>query len=137
MLEQVLLIAGATIIGLLGSVHLVYTFFTRRFEPRDAATAELMKATSPLLTRETTMWRAWVGFNASHSLGAIGFAVFLIVLAIIRFDVIRAAPVFAWLAVVNGLAYLALAKLYWFRVPLVGIALANICFLAAAVRLSV
>ena len=28
---------------------------------------------SPVITRETTMWKAWVGFNASHSFGAILF----------------------------------------------------------------
>jgi hypothetical protein len=28
-----------------------------------------MKSISPMLTRETTMWKAWIGFNASHSSG--------------------------------------------------------------------
>jgi hypothetical protein len=32
-----------------------------------------MSATAPVISRETTMWKAWIGFNASHSLGAILF----------------------------------------------------------------
>ena len=24
---------------------------------------------SPVITKETTVWRCWVGFNASHSMG--------------------------------------------------------------------
>jgi hypothetical protein len=33
-----------------------------------------MKQTSPVLTGETSMWDAWVGFNTSYSLGAMLFA---------------------------------------------------------------
>ncbi len=28
-----------------------------------------MQQVSPVITRQTTMWKAWVGFNASHSYG--------------------------------------------------------------------
>ena len=34
---QILIVAGALIFGLLGTVHLAYTFFTGLFSPRDAA----------------------------------------------------------------------------------------------------
>ena len=30
-----------------------------------------MKFSFPNLTRKTTMWKAWIGFNASHSAGGI------------------------------------------------------------------
>jgi hypothetical protein len=135
MLEQILLIVGASIFGLLGTVHLIYTFFTDKFQTRDRAVGEAMKNTSPVLTGRTTVWRAWIGFNASHSLGAMVFSAFYLLLATEYMAVIRAAPAFSWLAAINGLAYLALAKAYWFRTPLVGIGIATICFLVAAVRL--
>ena len=136
MVDQCLMVAGGAIFGFLGALHLAYTFFTTKFDPYDASVADAMKSTSPRISRQTTMWRAWIGFNGSHSLGAIAFAALVIVLAAQRMDVIVDAPVFAWIAVVNGLAYLALAKRYWFRIPLVGIALATACFAVAAVRLS-
>ncbi len=136
MLEQLLLIAGALIFGVLGLIHLIYTFFGSAFAPRDAATRTAMESTSPRLTRETTMWRAWIGFNASHSLGAIVFAVFVLLLALGHMPLLRAAPVFAWVAAANAVAWLWLARRYWFRVPFVGLLLASLCFAIAALRLS-
>src|SRR5258708_39963381 len=64
---------SAGIILLLGILHLLYTFRGQKLHPRDAALETRMKEVSPVLTRETTMWKAWVAFNASHSCGAILF----------------------------------------------------------------
>ena len=52
-MEQILLIIGASIFGLLGTIHLLYTFFTNKFEAYDSSVNEAMKATSPILTKET------------------------------------------------------------------------------------
>jgi hypothetical protein len=134
--ERLLLLAGAAIFAILGSLHLAYTFVGTRLQPRDPAAIAAMQATPLRLTRETTVWRAWIGFNASHSLGAIVVAAFVLGLAGWRMDVLRADPAFAWLAAVNSAAWLVLAKRYWFRVPFVGLLLATACFVAAAVRLS-
>jgi hypothetical protein len=137
MLPQSLIVAGALIFGLLGTLHLAYTFFTGKFSPRDAATEAAMKLTHPRLTRRTTLWKAWVGFNASHSLGAMLFAAVYLLLALAHMDWLREAPGLVWLAAAGALAYLALAVRYWFRTPLIGIALASACFFAAAIALSV
>jgi hypothetical protein len=32
-----------------------------------------MSQIAPVITKEATMWRCWVGFNASHSMGLILF----------------------------------------------------------------
>jgi hypothetical protein len=134
--ERLLLLAGAAIFAVLGSLHLLYTFVGTRLQPRDPAAIAAMQATHPRLTQQTTVWRAWIGFNASHSLGAIAFAAFVIGLAGWRMDVMRAQPAFAWLAAANALAWLALARAYWFRIPIVGLLLASACFVIAAARLS-
>ena len=55
MLPQILIASGAAVLGLLGTLHIVYTFFTNKLEPRDVATAAAMKATSPVLTRRTSL----------------------------------------------------------------------------------
>jgi len=55
-MEQALLIIGASIFGLLGTLHLLYTFFTNKFEAYDSAITESMKKTSLILTKETTIW---------------------------------------------------------------------------------
>ena len=57
MLPQILIAFGAAVFGLLGTIHIVYTFFTKKFEARDAATSAAMKATSPVLTQRTSSSR--------------------------------------------------------------------------------
>jgi len=135
-LEQVLLVTGALIFGVLGSIHLFYTFVGNRFDPRDAATRTAMESTSPVISRRLSMWQAWIGFNGSHSLGAIVFAAFVLLLALRHMEFMRANPAFAWLAVANAAAWFAVGSRYWFRTPLTGIGLAGVCFLIAALRLS-
>jgi hypothetical protein len=66
-----LMVLSASIILTLGVVHLVYTFWGPKLMPRDPALQISMSQISPVITKETTMWRAWVGFNASHSVGLI------------------------------------------------------------------
>jgi len=133
MIEQILLIIGAAIFGILGMLHLYYTFFTDKFMTRDRKVAEAMKGTSPLLTNRTSVWDAWMGFNGSHSLGAMAIAIFYILLAATHMEVIRETRAFILLAVLIGLSYLVLAIKYWFRVPLIGILIATLCFIISAI----
>ena len=135
MLAQTLIIVGAAVLGALGSVHMLYTLLTDKFNPRDGATLVAMHADHPVLTRRTTLWRAWIGFNASHSLGAMLFAAIYLILAILHMEWLRASPTLVWLAVVGAGGYLLLAQRYWFRTPLIGIAIATACFLCAALAL--
>lgn len=132
MLVQILLATGAAIFGVLGTLHLVYTFYGRKLDPRDDAVRTAMQSTTMRITRDTSFWNAWIGFNASHSLGAMIFAAFMLTLALGYGDLVRSAPVFAWLAVANAAAWFAVAWRYWFAIPRNGIALAGLCFLAAA-----
>jgi len=132
-MAQILLIIGASIFGILGTVHLLYTFFTNKFEAYDAAVTEAMKGTSPILTKETTIWSAWVGFNASHSLGAMLVAAVYIPLAASYFQIILQSLWFSTLPVIIGLSYLVLAKKFWFKIPFVGVLISTICFVGAAV----
>jgi hypothetical protein len=132
-MEQVLIITGSTILGILGTIHLVYTFFTNKFEARDPAVTQAMRDVSPILTRDTSVWRAWIGFNASHSLGVMFFAGIYIPLAFSHFTIIQQSHWFTILPVVMGSSYLLLARKYWFKIPFTGILIATICFIAAAI----
>lgn len=135
-MESVLIVVGASIFGVLGSMHLIYTYFTNKFEAYDPTVTEAMKGTSPILTRETTLWKAWIGFNASHSLGAMVFAGVYIPLSFSHFSVIQNSVWFSTLPVFVGLSYLVLAKKYWFKIPFVGILASTVCFLAAAILIN-
>lgn len=93
---------------------------------------EEMKTTFPVLTKETTMWKAWLGFNASHSLGAIYIGLINLTLALQYFPVLQ-NPVVLMLNIITVLFYLWLAKKYWFSIPFKGMLLAACCFITAAV----
>jgi len=136
-MAQILLITGAAIFGLLGTVHLMYIFFTNKFDPHDLSVKDAMMGTSPVLTKETTVWKAWIGFNASHSLGAMLVAGFYIPLTLSNFAVIEQSPWFTWLPVLIGLSYLFLAKKYWFKIPFFGVLISTICFASAAILVNI
>ncbi|MDA0130584.1 hypothetical protein OH458_21200 [Vibrio sp. MarTm2] len=131
-MSQILIIIGVSIFGVLGAIHLVYTFFTEKFNPYDASVFTAMKNTSPRLTKETTMWRAWVGFNASHSLGAMLLPAIYLPLAVNHFEVIKNSIWFSLLPVAVGVSYLILAKKYWFKIPFLGVLISLVCFLVSA-----
>jgi hypothetical protein len=128
MLAQSLIAASAVIILLLGTVHLVYTFTSNKFSPRDQELEARLKLISPIISKETTMWKAWVGFNASHSLGAILFGAVYGYLAIFHYSFLLQSSFLAILGVILLVGYLVLAKLYWFSVPFRGIAFASVLY---------
>ena len=78
----------------------------------------------------TTMWRAWVGFNFSHSLGAALFGAGCITAGLLLTP--GAIPRAALLVpVVVSALYLVMAVKYWFRIPAGGTALATALFALA------
>lgn len=132
MSAQILLCASAVIALLLGTLHLVYTFATNKFLPRDAALAQRMREVAPLISGQTSMWRAWVGFNASHSLGMMLFGLVYGYLALTQPALLLADPFLLGLGGVFLASLLVLARRYWFRIPFIGIALALVLYLAGA-----
>jgi hypothetical protein len=127
-------IAGsAAVVLLLGLLHSVYTFRGPKLHPRDPDLTARMMAVSPVITRETTMWRAWVGFNATHSFGLILFG------ALYGYLAIRHSPLLfhSWYLLGLGFAlllgYAVIAKLYFFTAPFRGVVLAAVLYLLGIV----
>lgn len=127
---QLLVAASATIVGTLGALHLLYTFHGDKLHPRDPEVRRAMERTFPVLTRQTSFWRANVGFNASHGLGIVVFALVYGHLALAQPAVFGGSPFLSTLGLAVLLAYAALARRYFFSVPLRGVLLA--CALYAA-----
>jgi hypothetical protein len=130
-----LLVIGGCLFGILGLLHALYTFADtrnpRRLAPQDPAVLRSMSSTSVRMSGgATTMWRAWLGFNFSHTLGALMFSAACIAagLALPGLALPKAALL---LPVAIGVVYLWLAIRYWFRIPAIGIALATLCLAAA------
>ncbi|MEM6302574.1 MAG: hypothetical protein AAF991_02910 [Pseudomonadota bacterium] len=132
-MAQALYIAAASIFGLLGFLHLVYTLFSDKFHAYDPAVNEAMESSSLILSRDINMWRAWIGFNASHSVGAIMIAAIYVPLALNHLDLLKTSVWFSVFPAVLGVCYVVLARLYWFRFPFLGISVATVLFIWAAV----
>jgi hypothetical protein len=134
-LSRYLFLAGAAPYIFLGVAHALATPLTtaekKGLSPRDPAVGEAMAREHLLLTRRTTLWLAWVGFNLSHSLGAVLFGVVVVLVARSSASFQAQAAVFLPLANLVSLCYLAIGLRYWFKTPIVGIGLAGVCFLAA------
>jgi hypothetical protein len=78
-LSRYIFLAGAVPFVVLGVAHALATPCTpaqrKGLSPRTPAVRDAMTHDTLLLTRRTTMWLAWVGFNLSHSLGAVLFVI--------------------------------------------------------------
>jgi hypothetical protein len=133
MIITIAIISGSAIFIVLGSIHMLYTFRGNKFLARNSAVTEGMKQTQPVLTKETTMWKAWIGFNGSHSLGAIFFGVINIILSIEHPTVLSYSISIPIVNVLVCIVYLMLAKKYWFRIPLTGIAISTVLFMLALI----
>ena len=130
MLAPSLIAASAAIFLFLGTMHLIYTFASRKFSPRDAQLEAQLKLVSPIISRQTTMWRAWIGFNASHSAGAMLFGLVYLYLPLWHFELLRQSVFLSVLGALFIFSFLLLAKRYWFRIPLVGVSVALILYIS-------
>ena len=137
-ITAILLILGGVVFGWLGGLHAIYTLLDirnpRRLVPVDPSVAQAMANSALRLSGGSTdMWRAWVGFNFSHSLGV------LLVGAVgiwtgCRVKTLPVGIITPALTMI-GCIYEVLALLYWFRAPAIGVAIGTACFAAAWILL--
>ena len=132
-LPPLLIAASAAIMLVLGLLHLRYTFHGAALLPRDRALRARMEEVALVITRETTVWKAWIGFNASHAFGLIFFGAAYGYLALMH-----GAFLFqSWFLLALGLlllgVYTLLARRYWFSVPFGGAVASAALYLAALV----
>src|SRR5215467_6851008 len=121
MLAQILIASAATLLGILGTIHIIATFFTNKLDPREPATIAAMKATGLVLGGRTSLWNAWVGLNAILGLFLLLFAATYLLLAVRHMSLLRDSPTLAWLPVAGG--------------PIIEFAVATACFLVVALAL--
>ena len=133
MTPSIFIAASASIPLILGIAHLVFTFFGPKLRPRDPSLEARMKEVSPVITSQTTMWRVWIGFNASYSFSAILFGSVYGYLALVQPAMLFHSAFFAILGGGFLLVYLILAKKYWFSTPFRCLVVATILYAAGFV----
>ncbi len=133
MAAKLLMVLSASIMLILGVTHLIYTFWGPMLTPRDSTLQISMSQISPVITKETTMWKCWIGFNASHSMGLILFGLIFGYLALAQSRTLFESPFLlgVGLAMLGG--FVVLSKFYFFRVPLAGVSIALGCYVASTV----
>jgi hypothetical protein len=126
-----LIACSALIVLLLGLIHLLYTFHGAKLLPREADLLTRMQAVSPVISRQTTMWKAWIGFNASHSFGAILFGLVYGYLALAHAAFLLQSHFLLTVGMLLLGGYAFLGKRYWFSVPYRGVLAASLLYAAA------
>jgi len=131
-ISRYLFLAGALPFLVLGLAHALATPLgveeAKGLSPRDLAVRKAMQQDSVMLTRRTNVWLAWVGFNLSHSLGAVLFGVVVVLVGRSQATFDTEASVFLPFAAVVASAYLILGIRFWFKTPIIGIILSGACF---------
>ena len=130
-IQQILWILGSAFILILGAIHLIYTLYTNKLYPRRGNLVHEMKRSFPNLTTRTTMWKAWLGFNCSHSAGAMFFGALNMYLAIVHFWFLQSDLFIPGIDLLMSLYYCWLGWKYWFRTPMIGIISMTISYLLA------
>jgi len=128
-----LIALSAGLIAALGLVHLVYTFHGTNLHPRDAELRLKMENALPMLTNETTMWKAWIGFNATHSLGLLLFGAIYGYLALAQRQLLFRSGFLVVTGFMMLAAYAYLCRRYFFSDPLRELVLAGILYLTGMV----
>ncbi len=131
MLSIALMVASAAILFMLGTLHLYYTFVGTKLTPRDHALQIRMGEVSPVITKETTMWRCWIGFNASHSMSSILFGLVYGFLALAHPALLFSSAYLLAVGFLTLTGFFVLGKLYWFSVAFTGICISLGCFVVS------
>ena len=133
MLAPTLIALSAGLLAVLGLIHLVYTFRGPKLHPRDNELRSRMENVPLVLTRETTMWRALIGFNASHSLGIMLFGAIYGYLALAQSRLLFRSGFLLVTGFLMLTTYAYLAKRYWFSTPFRLVLLAETLYVAGVV----
>lgn len=130
---QYVWLAGSVIIALLGLLHLRGTFFGNLFDTRKSELKEEMKVSYPVITKDMSMWNAWISFNATHSVAAIFIGVVNFYLALRHFEFLQQDH-FVFLFSIATMSFIVwLSIRYWFNTIRIGVALVLLCYVAAYV----
>jgi hypothetical protein len=135
MTARLLMVLSASILLTLGILHLTYTFWGTSLAPRDPALQVSMSRISPVLTKETTLWRCWMGFNASHSMGLILFGLIYGYLALAHDQVLFRSPFLLLVGLVMLACLIVVCRLYFFRAPLISVSI-SFLFYVVSIALS-
>ncbi|QNA82594.1 hypothetical protein G4G27_00125 [Sphingomonas sp. So64.6b] len=117
-MPQILIASSAVLSFIIGALHLRATLFSSKLDPRDPDLAASMKNTSVMFTDKLLIWDAWVGFNASQSLGLLLFGTIYGYLSIFRITLLYESQFMLWAGGLYLCGLVLVAKKYFFIIPM-------------------
>ena len=124
---------GSFIIAIMGALHLRGTLFTKTLYPKNEHLVTEMNASPLLLTEKLTMWKSWIGFNATHSIGAIFIGIANCYLASRYFDVLRSDPLLGVFTIFAVGGFVWVSQKYWFKTITLLLSIALLCYVTSFV----
>ena len=135
-MSEFFLAVGGGVLLLLGTGHGLLMLrdlsVPRAFVPAVDSVRHQMEVTAIGLNPSANLWRAWVGFNLSHSLGLVLAGAAAILFAVDYHSIYADSPVLLISPIVVSVGYLVLARLFWFWGPVAGFALSTASLTVAA-----
>jgi hypothetical protein len=134
-MAQILLTAAGTIILLMGTGHMALTlrdvWKPTAFTPTDESVRLAMQSAQLRFNRRLNLWEAWLGFNLSHSMGAMMFGGALLFAAQFHLDAFLESAVLQAVMVLIPVFYLVVGIRFWFWGPVLGVSVVLLCILGA------
>lgn len=132
-LSTSLVALAAIIVFCLGMLHLILTFRGNKFWPREAALKTTLESARIYLTPQTTFWKAWLCFNATHSLGALFFGIMYAYLSLFAPAFFFQSYFLIGLGLVTLLCYAYFVGRTGFHTPFRGILISLLCYTTGVV----
>lgn len=134
---KLFVIIGAGIFVLLGALHALYAFQDlekpRNFTPRDENLRHAMQESGVALHPEINLWKAWMGFHFSHSLGLLMFGGAFLYIGVFYPQLFAQSALLKTCSVLIPAVYLLLSLNFWFSKPTIFAAISMSCFILAAI----
>ncbi|MGI8723112.1 MAG: LIC_13387 family protein [Geodermatophilaceae bacterium] len=134
---QAWFVAGTITLMIGGGLHALLSLMgtARYIVPRDHSVKSAMEGTRLQYggSSAPSMWRAWLGFNISHGLGAFTFGLLCLLIATHDFKLVEEIAAIRPLTIAVSAAYIVLSLRFWYYGPAIITGTATACFTIATV----
>lgn len=135
-MQPLLVILGGFVFLALGTLHgavsLRDVWNPTQFTPTDPALRLAMQQSGIAFHPEVNLWKAWLGFNLTHSLGLVLFGGGFLYVGMFAPDVFAESRALQGVAVSVSATYLVISAFFFFSGPVMGTAAGLAAFLIAA-----
>lgn len=135
MMAQVLIVMAAYVFLVMGVAHGALTLGDlkrpKAFTPRDASVRQVMQQSSIALHPAINLWKAWLGFSMTHSLGLALFGGGFLYVGLFEPNAFATSWLLQVVAVLVSAIYLVVSIKFFFAKPVMGSAIGLIGFLVA------